>query len=94
MHWELELCFEPWRRFLQSRVLANGQVIREIFAVLLHVLCLLSEYICSFFAEKEFSMIGCQSNTFWARLALFGHHAQLHFLNDSRKPRNLLSGEG
>lgn len=66
MCWELKRFSEPWRQFLQSRVVANGQVIRDIFAVLLPVLHLLSifEYICSFFAIKDFGLIGCQSNTF------------------------------
>ena len=39
-------------------------------------------------------MIGCQSRIFWAQMAHFGCCAQLYFLGDSRKPRNLLSGEG
>lgn len=59
-------------------MVTNGQAIREIFAALLHVLCLSSEYICSFFAEKMFLMIDCQSNTICTRLAFLGHCTAKH----------------
>lgn len=55
MCWELKLFFEYWRQFLQSSIVTNGQAIREIFPVLLHVLCLSSEYICSLFCWKGVS---------------------------------------
>lgn len=79
MCWELKLFFEYWRKSLQPSILTNGQGIREIFAVLLHLLCLSSEYICYlFFAEKVFDMTDCQSNTFCTRLAFLGHCTAKH----------------
>lgn len=37
----------------RSSIVTNGQAKREILAVLLHVLCLSSEYICSLFLLKR-----------------------------------------